>query len=83
MNIGEIRAEFHQLIDEIDNGPLLNQFYEVLNGLRRSNVDVDFWDQLTDEQKRDLDEAWEESERGEGFISNEQVMMEARQWVKE
>lgn len=76
MTIKQIKTNFHHLIDEIDNEKILKNFYEVMNGFSPKNKTVDFWDTLTQEQKRELELAWEESEKEENLISHNEVMKE-------
>ena len=82
MSIKEIKTNFHHLIDEIENEKILKQFYEVLNGFSKKNRTVDFWDTLTEEQKKEIDLAWEESEKEENLIPHNEVMKEANKWIK-
>lgn len=82
MTIKEIKTNFHQLIDEIENERILIQFYEVLNGFSKKRKDVDFWDTLTLKQKREIELAWEESENEENLVSHKEVMKEAGKWIK-
>ena len=82
MNINKIRYNFHHLIDEIENEKILEQFYEVLKSLRKEKHKIDFWDLFTDEQKKELEQAWEESEKEENLISHNAVMEDAAKWLK-
>jgi len=42
----------------------------------------DFWDNMTDEQKQELEQAIAESESDENLISHQEVMNRARKWKK-
>ncbi|MBZ0204494.1 MAG: hypothetical protein K8I03_15890 [Ignavibacteria bacterium] len=42
----------------------------------------DFWDDLSDEQKKDLKEAWIESENENNLIDHEKVVTLSRGWLK-
>lgn len=83
MDIREIRANVHQLVDEIENPQVLDHFYEALQSFRTKRSGVDFWDEFTDEQKKDLELALAETENEENWVSHEQVKQEAQQWLRE
>jgi len=53
---------------------LLNYQHKKENG--------DFWDNMTDEQKQELEQAIAESESDENLISHQEVMNRARKWKK-
>ncbi len=56
MSIHQIRSDFHQLIDDVENESLLAKFYELLHQVGGRQSSEDFWDQFTDEQKKELEE---------------------------
>ncbi len=83
MALTEIKNDIHHLIDEFQNEKILLQFYELLKTMKDNNEqDRDFWDQLSEEQKQDLDLAMLESEDEKNWISHEEVMKDAKQWLK-
>ena len=43
---------------------------------------VDFWDLLTDNQKEELELAWEESEKEENLICHETIRVELKNWLQ-
>ncbi len=83
MDIQQLRANVHQLVDEIDSPQILDLFYEALQSFRTKPSTSDFWDEFTDEQKLELERAIEETENEENWVSHEQVKQEAQQWLKE
>ena len=81
MSIVELKKRCQGLIEEIDDKTFLEDFYETFKFFRE-NKDVDFWNELTDDHKKELEESWAESENSENLIPHEQVMREAKEWLK-
>ncbi|MDI6804618.1 MAG: hypothetical protein QME58_12370 [Bacteroidota bacterium] len=82
MSINEIKSNFHSLIDEIENEKALSQVYELLKSFLLQKKGVDFWDLFTDEQKKELELAWEDSEHAANLTGNNTVISQAREWIK-
>ncbi len=83
MALTEVKNDFHNLIDEINNEKILSHFYELLKTLKDNKENqTDFWDLLSDEQKNELDLAIKESEDESNWISHEEVMRESKEWLK-
>ncbi|MBS4027598.1 MAG: hypothetical protein KGZ58_03080 [Ignavibacteriales bacterium] len=80
MSIQEIKTNVHSLVDQIESEKLLQQFYELLKTVPRKKEEFDFWDLFSEEQKHELELAWDESEHEENLVSNALVMEEAKQW---
>lgn len=67
----ELKQNFHQLIDSINNLDLLQQFYELM--LRKKSLkDGKLWATLSEEEKDELLIANEESENPDNLIPNEE-----------
>ncbi len=62
MSIQEIKANFHHLIDEMENEELLKKVYRLLKDYPKENASNDFWDSLSDRQQREIDAALAASE---------------------
>lgn len=82
MQKSEIKTSFHNLIDEFKNEKLLESIYEFMVNLKEKENDEDWWDLLTDEQKTELDIAIKESEDESNWVSHEEVMSSAKEWLK-
>lgn len=82
MSINEIKSNFHSLIDEIENEKVLSQVYDILRSFIIQRKGADFWDLFTDEQKKELELAWEESEHDANLTDNNTVISQAREWIK-
>jgi len=82
MTSKEIKSSFHSLIDECKDLKLLEQFYDLLKNMQEKESGKDFWDELTDEQKSEIQMALDESEDESTLIKHEVVMDKAREWSK-
>ncbi|CAN5527073.1 hypothetical protein BH10BAC1_BH10BAC1_19510 [soil metagenome] len=71
----ELKLSLHKLIDSIEDVDVLNSLYEFLK--KASDLQADFWDELTDEQKVEIKKSIAEADRGE-LISHEEVMKEIK-----
>ncbi|MFO7935522.1 MAG: hypothetical protein R6U78_15775 [Bacteroidales bacterium] len=69
MKQSDIKNSFHQLIDEIDNEPLLMKFYDLLIK-SRVQKEGELWNQLSNEQKNELLLAESESHYQKNLIDH-------------
>lgn len=83
MDIGHVRSNFHQLIDQVEDETILSELYQMLLNYQQKKESGDFWDAMTDEQKQELEQALAESESEENLISHREVMKRARKWKKQ
>ena len=74
MSTTELKSSLHTLIDTINDSKTLNAIFTLLSNKSKS---VDFWDELSAEQKAEIDASIAEADRGE-LIPHEQVMKEIR-----
>lgn len=72
----EIKTTFHHLIDGIEDTTMLRKAYAVVARLL-SNEKVDFWDELSYEEKEAIEEGIAQADRGE-LISHDEVMAEIK-----
>ena len=72
-----MKSNLHALIDGIDNQELLQSIYEILDA-RKHGKNGSLWDSLTDDQKNEVLEAFDESEREENLIPHAQVLEELK-----
>lgn len=78
MSTTELKANFHKLIDRIEDEDQLRDLYGFV---AESALTSDKLDPLTSEQVRRILDSLKQIERGE-TIPNEVVMQEVRQWLK-
>jgi len=81
MSISELKKACHLMVDQVEDRRLLEEFLEALKN-HNDNKDSDFWNELTETQKRELEEAWIESEDERNLVSHEDVMKMSGQWLK-
>ena len=73
MSTSELKSNLYKLIDSINDSKTLQSIYTLISNKRVT--ETDFWDELSDKQKAEIEEAIAELDRGEG-IPHEQVMKE-------
>ncbi|MGQ0827475.1 MAG: hypothetical protein ACT4ON_03665 [Bacteroidota bacterium] len=73
MSTAELKSTLHKFIDSINDNQTLQTIYTLLS--KRGAIEADFWDELSDEQKAEVEESIAELNRGEG-IPHEKVMKE-------
>jgi predicted transcriptional regulator len=73
MSTSELKYNLFKAIDSINDSKALKDIYSFIT----KKTDVDFWDELSDEQKAEIEESIAEHDRGEG-ISHEEVMKEIK-----
>ena len=81
MSIVELKEHFHSLIDEIDDKEFLEEFYKVFK-VRKENKNIDFWDELSENEQKELDDAFLESEDDKNLVDHDEVMKDPKKWLK-
>ncbi len=76
----EIKNNFHQLIDSIENENLLRKFYELMLR-KRASKDGILWNKLSDEEREELLSANEESENPDNLISHNEIKKKYSKWL--
>ena len=80
MDALELKKEFHELIDRVDNTSLLSAFYDALKK-RISLKEGQLWRNLTKEQQEELLLAFEESEDPQNLISHDDMIKKNKRWL--
>ena len=80
MKLSDIRSNFHNLIDKIDNEALLMKFYDLMIQ-SATNEEGQLYAQLTKEQKDVLMLAEEESNDPANLISYNQQKKKHEKWL--
>ena len=80
MKQSDIKTNFHHLIDEIDNEPLLMKFYDLLIK-SRVQKEGELWNQLSKEQKNELLIAESESHYQKNLIDHKAQKAKHRKWL--
>lgn len=69
MSTSELKYTMFKVIDSINDSKTLSEIYNFIT----KKSDVDFWDKLTDAQKKEIETALKELDEGKG-IPHEKVM---------
>lgn len=69
----QLKLTLHQLIDQSKNSKLLSVVYELLASDHQNTDSPDWYDTLSDAQKKEIETALQELESGKG-IPHEEVM---------
>ena len=75
-----VKANFHQLIDRVEDTDLLQHFYEALYLLQQHPIRKEITDELSSIQKNRLEASLEQSLNGQ-TISNEAMKEKLGQWL--
>lgn len=68
----EIKSNLHKIVDKIDNEQLLHAIYDFLKQ-RINSEEGQIWKSLTEEQKKEVYQSYQESENDDNLISWEDV----------
>jgi hypothetical protein len=77
MGTVELKSELIGLIEGIEDYKVLNAIYVLLTRQFKVAQTVDFWDELPEEIKNDIDQAIAQGKRGEG-IPHKEAMKQIR-----
>lgn len=80
MNAIEIKTNFHQLIDQINNDQLLIKLYRIMEQASL-NADGQLWGRLTEDEQKELLKIEEEVQSDSNLISNEQMQSKHQKWL--
>ena len=73
MNNTSLKSNLHKLIDQINNPNLLEEYYQEMKSIiEKSKGNV--WDTLTEDQKKEVILAYEESEDDNNLIDSKSVL---------
>jgi hypothetical protein len=76
----ELKNNFHQLIDSIENENLLLKFYDLMRN-RSIAKEGNLWSRLSKEEQHDLLSAFNESENEENLINQNEMMKKHKKWL--
>lgn len=76
MSTSELRSNLHTLIDSIKDSETLKAIF-VLLSKDKTSTSVDFWDELSDEERMAIEEGIEQADKGK-TVSLTDVVAEGR-----
>ena len=81
MSIQELKSHIHQLVEEIEDEPALEQLLETANELRADqSARIATLSDLTDAQRERLNGAIQQHKDGK-TVSHEEMKQQHRQWL--
>lgn len=80
----EIKGGLYEMISKVNDKKLLMQLYELITDIVTQNLsDTDFWDELSENQKEELEKAIQESHDDKNLIEHEVVINKFKKWLSE
>jgi hypothetical protein len=80
-NAAQIKDNLHSLIDKIDNDALLELVYELLDS-KNSSKEGELINSLSEVQRKELYESYEDSQDESNLIDLEQVRAKHSKWLE-
>ena len=78
MSINELKNNFHSLIDEVNDIELLQNYFEGLSISLKNRSQ----NELSEEGKQEISQAYEESEIESNLIDNDVVKEKINKWLQ-
>jgi len=78
MDVIELRADLHNMIDKISDSNVLNAVKTLLSG--KTAKQADWWNTITEEERAEILQGLAEADRGE-LILHEKVMAKYKKWL--
>lgn len=80
MDIKTLKTDLHKFIDQIENRQMLEDYYDEMKSLLEHQNDG-AWDNLSEDQKKELLTAYKESENEQNLVDHEAVMKKYEKWL--
>jgi len=78
MDVIELRADLHNMIDKVSDGNILHAVKILLSG--KTKKQPDWWDTISDEEREEIKQGLSEADHGE-VINHEEVMSKYKKWL--
>jgi predicted transcriptional regulator len=78
MDVIELRADLHNMIDKISDSNVLNAVKTLLSG--KTVKQVDWWNTISEEERVEILQGLAEADRGELSL-HEEVMAKYKKWL--
>jgi predicted transcriptional regulator len=76
MSIQELKSKIHNFVDNSSDEDKLNFVYKFME----SEEQGDFWNNLSEEEKKEIEEGLEDIEKG-NVVDHKTAMEQARKWL--
>jgi len=80
MNTIDLKNDFHNLIDKIENKTLLEKFYQMMEYSFNQKKGF-LWNNLSEQEQQKLLIVCDESENENTLTSNEDMMLKLKKWL--
>ena len=77
----KIKDDFHHLIDTIEDEQLLQHYYQLIQKINHDQ-NGRLWNNLREDEKKELLMAYDESFDSNNLLSHEEVKRQHVQWLK-
>lgn len=71
MTVVEIKKDIHDIIEDIQDKSILEELRLVLKDVQKADKQGDFWDELSPERQRSIDQALQEVKEGKTIPHSE------------
>jgi len=78
MDIKEIRADLHNMIDKISDRKVLTAVKTLLSG--KADRESDWWDTISEEEREEIEQGLREADKGE-VTPHEEVIKKYKKWL--
>jgi predicted transcriptional regulator len=78
MDVIELRADLHNMIDKISDGNVLNAVKTLLSG--KTAKQADWWNTISEEERAEILQGLAEADSGE-LILHDEVMAKYKKWL--
>ncbi|MEO8147981.1 MAG: hypothetical protein ABI723_10110 [Bacteroidia bacterium] len=83
MTANELKLQSHNLIDSIRDKKTLELLYNIISSVRkRINKKEDWWDELSEQQKFELEQSILESYDSKNLVPHDDVVRKIDSWLK-
>jgi len=80
MDKAKLKLNLHKTIDEIENLIVLERLKDIVDFTIKKDY-ADFWEELSKDERNEINKALLESEVDENLIPHDEVMKQAKQWL--
>ena len=80
MSTIKLKTSLHTSIECIEDIHILEKLKDIVDIIVK-NDDIDFWNELTDDERKEVNLSLLESKVDENLIPHEQVMKQAKKWL--
>ncbi|MCF8307630.1 MAG: hypothetical protein K9I68_01335 [Bacteroidales bacterium] len=78
MDVTELRADLHNMIDKISDREILQAIKTLLS--EKATTKTDWWDNISDEERAEIKQGLSEADNGEVTL-HEEVMRKYKKWL--